>query len=275
MSRMIEKPEYVGDMIMGQSRHQFVYGYKGEERAQFLKALAGRYPVTLAQSSPMGIYICNTGLPEWPKDSEVLDEIAISSFYAQYTDHLIVASIIDTIIEQIGVKDLDKRGLEALSRIGKLFSKEKKPFSSFASLAEALNDSVNVYSQEFAKYLDGSNPYASGGEPADFYDELPISISYMVETLIGYIKSALKNSSYFGIIFDEQNASALGMHQAINGYIGMRINGDLSIKTVCEPGAWKTFYTQSGTLIEACHDYGIVDLDGSHDDYTKTLVNRF
>ena len=65
----------------------------------------------------------------------------------------------------------------------------------------------------------------------------------------------------------KNNISTLSV-QAINNFIGARINGDISIKVAIEPDDWETYCGTNGQYIEAIHDYGTIDLD---DSYTKRL----
>ena len=69
------------------------------------------------------------------------------------------------------------------------------------------------------------------------------------------------------ICISKNNISTLSV-QAINNFIGARINGDISIKVAIEPDDWETYCGTNGQYIEAIHDYGTIDLD---DSYTKRL----
>ena len=60
-------------------------------------------------------------------------------------------------------------------------------------------------------------------------------------------------------------------HQAINGFVTRRCNGDLSIKVATNPASWPTFYDLNGTLAENIHDYGTIETDDSYKVYTKQI----
>lgn len=45
------------EQIMESNRHQFIYGYDGEERTKFLQSLETDYPISINMSNPMAIYM--------------------------------------------------------------------------------------------------------------------------------------------------------------------------------------------------------------------------
>lgn len=79
----------------------------------------------------------------------------------------------------------------------------------------------------------------------------------------------LHNDSYFGFIIDHQTPFRLATTKAINIYAASRCNRDISIKVALAPDEWETYYDMSGNLVEAIHDYGVVELDNSFKQYVK------
>ena len=51
--------------------------------------------------------------------------------------------------------------------------------------------------------------------------------------------------------------------------VGKRINADISMKVACQPGEWETYYDLSGQFVQCVHDYGVVELDDSLNQYVK------
>ena len=49
--------EVLESVIVGESRHYFIYGKNGDERAQLLKSIADKYPIVLDMSTPACVYM--------------------------------------------------------------------------------------------------------------------------------------------------------------------------------------------------------------------------
>ena len=249
---------------MGQSRHQFIYGFKGQERADFLKATALSYPVDLDKSNPVGIYIDNIGLPEIKDITVELDDITLSALSREYCYFSIASKIMDTIMEQVDNKDLFSRESKFLDNINRLFiNKFHKPIEDLKVLRTILVEAKQAYYFEYEKFV-------ACGELKDFTINLPISFM-MLEWFIEYSKKMLNTSSYFGIIIDYQSPISIKSQQAINSLIGSRINSDLSIKVACEPLEWKSHYDFNGNPIQSVHDYGTVEIDDCYKEHMKKL----
>jgi hypothetical protein len=264
---MIKNKEILTNQIMGESRHQFVYGYNGKEREEFLKSVALKYPIILDKSSPIGIYICDKCLPELPKESEALDRIAIQIFYRDYVNYLIASSILGTAIVQIDEKTLAEHSKELLDRSNSLFiAKDRQALTGLIGFKKMLDEAKELYYYEYVKYI-------ASGELHDFNSKIPVRI-IMMDAFIRYFKRMVNTNSYLGIIFDQQEPLAKGVQKAINNYVSARINSDISMKVSCEPDEWKSYYDSNGVFIESVHDYGDVQLDSCYEDYVKKIKER-
>lgn len=91
---------------------------------------------------------------------------------------------------------------------------------------------------------------------------------------IELLKRAINNNSYFGIILDKQKDIALSSIQAINVWIGRRINHNISLKVSTTLDTWDSYMDSNGIFIEGIHDYGIVELDNSYQEYMKKLKKQ-
>ncbi len=91
---------------------------------------------------------------------------------------------------------------------------------------------------------------------------------------IELLKRAINNNSYFGIILDKQKDIALSSIQAINVWIGRRINHNIALKVSTTLDTWDSYMDSNGIFIEGIHDYGIVELDNSYQEYMKKLKKQ-
>ena len=91
------------------------------------------------------------------------------------------------------------------------------------------------------------------------------------EFFVSQYKKVLNNKSYFGIIIDKHNDILLESTKNVNSLVGSRINSDISMKIVVEPGQWDSYFSSNGQYIEAVHDYGVVELDDSQSKYINQL----
>lgn len=262
---MIENKDYFTYKIMGESRHQFIYGYNGKERETFLKGVALKYPIVLDKSSPIGIYISDPGLPKLSKEHKDLDELELQVIYRDYVNCLIASNILKTAIEQIDEKLLIERSKEFLDRLNKLFV-NNITITSLVDFKNILEETKELYYDEYVKYT-------SIGELHRFNRKIQVMI--MMEAFIRYFKRMVNTNSYLGIIIDQQEPLARGIQEAINNFVGARINSDMSMKVSCEPEEWKTYYNPNGVLVEDTHDYGDVQLDSCYQDYTKKMKKKW
>ena len=101
--------------------------------------------------------------------------------------------------------------------------------------------------------------------------EIPIPF-IQLEMVIKDIKELLNIGSYFGIILDKKEPLTYNSTRSVNDLIGSRINKDLSIKVATEPNDWDSYIGNNGQYIEYPHDYGIVELDSSNQEFMKKLI---
>lgn len=254
----------LSDTIMGQSRHQFLYGYNGKDREKFLKDMAKKYPVELDKSNPIGIYLDCIGLPKIPQTNNDINEITLSTFSREYCLFSIITNLLDTTFNQVEKKDLNERSIVLLNRINHLHIDDELLYAkNLQELNDILNESKNTYAVEYEKYV-------RSGNFNNFIASIRIKFINF-DMFIRYYKQMINTESYIGIIVDHQEPIALKSQQAINGLVGSRINADISMKVACEPDNWDTYYDLNGTLVEYIHDYGTAELDDSNHVYTKRL----
>lgn len=264
---MIKNKKFLVDEIMRESRHQFIYGYNGKEREEFLKETVGAYPITVDLSNPIGIYICDKGLPELPQKREKYDEILVASYNRRYLDYLIALNVVDIAIQQIDERILADRSKEFFERVNTLFvSREGAEVTNLVELFGMLKEGKELCYDKYIEYINEENINKSYYEP-------PIEIT-MMEHFIEYFKRMINITSYLCIIFDQQYLLSRDTQKAINNYVGFRINANMSMKIACEPAEWKTYYNQNGVLVEKSHDYGCVELDNSHRDYMEKIKKK-
>lgn len=260
----IKNKEHYSDIIMGQSRHQFIYAYNGQERTGFLKKLALKYPIILDKSRPMGIYLEEIGIPKSDKSMEGLDKIALSAFHREYFYFLVASGIVDTSFKQISEQDLECRTKEFLNRVNKLMlNKAHTSISSLQELKIILNEVKQAYLFNYEQYI-------ASGQLKSFVDNLPISFLWL-DKFVELYKKMLNNNSYFAILIDHQKPINSLSYRAINSLVASRINADLSMKVICEPKSWGSHCDFNGNFIENVHDYGTVELDDSFKEHMKKL----
>jgi hypothetical protein len=253
---------------MGESRHQFIYGRNTKEREELLKEAASRYPVKLDESSPFGIYICDKGLPEVPKENNGLDKSSLITFNREYCSTLIATSIFDTIMQQQKMSILEQRAEKFIEEFNRLFLNENhSPIKSLHEIKSLLDEAKSIYYSEYVKYIEsGKSTYYADNIPVSFFD---------IDKLVSYIKEMLNNNSYFGIIIDKQHPLSNKFHQAINSLVSYRINANVSMKVACDPDEWDTYYSLNGVRVDDSHDYGRVELDDSLNMHTQKLKDDY
>ena len=252
--------------IIGESRHQFIYGYNGISRKKFLENLAKEYPISINVDKPMAIYLEDIGLPNLEIDQR-LDKIKLFSTSKEYLNCIIAQNILKNILLYLDKKTLDERKEILLSKINTLYLNQN--YSNISSLEELLN--AIVYTK--TTYYEFYEQYLKEKITSLNIDKLIISF-LDIDSFICCVKELLKNKSYFCIIADQQQEISTISRQAINSLINMRINANLSIKVVCNPEEWNTYYDFSGLCIDDIHDYSKVELDDCYKNYTKTLQQK-
>lgn len=257
------KKTHLFNIIMGTSRHQFIYGYKGKKREQFLKEMAERYPVQLDTTNPIGIYLDSIGLPKVDTLYSDFNSEQLSIICREYLNFSIIKNLFDVTFEQLSEKDLNEKTHELLSVVDHfIISNKKLSISSLKELSDFLNDVRNAYAIIH-------NDYIKSNSLNGLLKDLPIIRS--IDRFIRGYKEVINSNSHIGVIIDSKEPISLRSQRAINHLVASRINADISMKVACEPDSWETKYDLDGNLINATHDYGTVKIDDSHDEYIKRL----
>lgn len=257
--------DYLKREIMEQSRHQFIYGYDNLDRSNFIKSLEFSYPIKVNYDIPMAIYMENYFLPDINNINNDVDKFTLMMINREYFNIAIVVNIIKKILNEKGL-NLECSDVSDFLKKIRFISIDESSFTSLDDLLIELNISLEFYLLYFNCLLEGKSNLPNINDI-----KIPFVMSDMV---VPKIKKLLNNNSYFGIIIDNKDNLSLNMIKAINSYISRRINGDLSMKVVCEPSEWLTYYDTNGMLVEATHDYGDVYLDNSFSNYTKSLIKK-
>ena len=108
--------EYTKRQIIGNSYHQFLYGYNTVERTNFLKEIASEYPMTLNRDFPQAIYMENFSLPTLEYSPEVdKNELKIAS--RDYFDFCVYTQLLEELLKIDYEKELNGREQEFLKYV--------------------------------------------------------------------------------------------------------------------------------------------------------------
>lgn len=259
---------YLKHEIMEQSRHQFIYGYNGAQRKQFLKHIADQYPIILDNDLPMAVYVGKYGLPKVEPFNDGIDKSKINIISKEFLYLSIVSDIFSRISEANNLDLLNERLKKIIELLNKYSMNKQHPsVIDLTDLIQVLNKSKELYKKYYLEY------YGKGQETISIQD-IPLPF-IQFDFFIKELKSALNNNSYFGIIIDNQEDIAIFSTQAINSLVGSRINKDISMKVATEPDGWDSYSCQNGQLIESVHDYGTVELDESLTHHIKSLKRKY
>lgn len=265
---MEKTKEELINKIMEESRHQFIYGYNGKLREQFLRDMAKKYPVKLDDREPIGIYLDSIGLSKRYDANNDLVKTPLSIISREYLYFSIVKNLLDVTLEQLLEKDLIARSEQFLNTINRFFIDDKKiKVKNLRELRDILKDARDAYSVIYENYIENSILDES-------FNRLPIKFIY-IDKFIREYKDMINNKSYIGVIIDQQEPIVVKSKQAINSLVASRINADISMKIACQPDEWKMYYDLNGTLIEYIHDYNIVQFDDSYNEYMKKNNRKF
>lgn len=246
--------------IIEQSRHLFIYGKNGEEREQFLRSLEIHYPVKIDDDSPMAIYTTSFVLPIVKKENEQCNQNLLNLSARSYTQFALAESVTRKVAEDISKEVIDSRMDAFLKRINRLFlNRGKTEIESIEDLLQVLREARDFYKRYYvAEKL--------GAEKEDIQD---LRIAFLeLNGFVHYMKEALNNCSHFGFVIDHQTPFSVETTKSINELVSKRSNADISMKIALQPEEWEVYHEFTGMLIEATHDYGIVELDDSLKQYT-------
>lgn len=246
--------DYLIQSIMEQSRHNFIYGYKIIDRDLFVEKLQGNYPVVINTKKPMAIKLNDLGLPNLKQVNENINQSPIKVISNEYLSFSIASSILNKIMNDLDCDILNKITPRFLRNLETTHLNGGK-LSSLSELKEILIEGKKTYLTAFKNYLE------TGNFDIDI-DNLKISFIYL-ETLLSEYKKMLNNDSHFNLIIDNNERVSIYSYLAINSLVGSRINRDLSLKVITDLASWPTYETYNNQLVEAIHDYGVVELDNN------------
>lgn len=260
---MYKNEEYLKKMIMGQSRHLFIYGRNGQERSELLQSLESLYPLTPDSSEPVALYFDSLALP--PASPDFKDKVSYTIY--RLSREYLSFSVATKILEKAAQFDtLDSK----LSRLANLTNKSRNQnhpaITSAVDLLKETKASRDFYYESYMNYIKDLI------ENVSFED---VTLPFLnLEMFVRQYKRETNMESYFGVVFDKKTPATESSIQAINNYIGSRINSDISIKVAVEPDDWETYHNTSGQPVEAIHDYGIIQLDDSYSSETKKMIKH-
>lgn len=257
--------ENIKDMIMGQSRHLFVYGNRSQERTDFLRELEEDYPVMCNEDSPIALYLEDYALPNLTNQNPNIDKIRLKTIGREFFNASVTYKLVDLLTKKADLREEQiNYFLRNMARINLPGSNEKiESLEEFSRLIKETKDFYQLYYQEYLK----EDPNLPN------FSDVRIPFIELNGTVV-YLKKTLKNDSYIGIIIDHNEPISLVSTQVINGIVTRRINKDISMKVVTEPDKWISFVDQSGELAEATHDYGVVELDSSLKKHIKKIKRK-
>jgi len=259
------KEDYLKNRIMGDNRHQFIYGYNNENRKNFLKQVLDEFPVMVDSNSPIVVYLDDFGLPKKNIIDKKLDIGMIDTLSNEYLAFSIAYAILLKT-----KKDVDMALLNL--RFERLFDFYNKYCANFNNnIVHSFDELIGtiLMSKEF--YLSYYVDYIEKGAVVDkSINDLAIPFLHL-ETFVSKYKRILNNNSYFGIVLDKCYDICMSSTKSVNLLMGSRINSDISMKIVVEPGKWDSNVDVNGRYVEYVHDYDIVELDDSQSEYVRKL----
>ena len=258
---------YLINQILGENRHQFIYGYDNAMRKKLIEDLDREFPVIMDNNVPMSIHLNDIGFTSVDAYELDLDEEKINVLSREFLTFSIIYDILLKTKENIDV-DLFNSRIERLLYIINKYDKNPD-YSNITSLDDLI--SVVLESKEFSKVY--YNNYLTG-KKLQSIDEIALPF-LQIESFITQYKKALNNGSHFAIIVDKKSTDiALPSIKQINSLIGSRINKNISMKVIVEPTMWESYITSNGQYVDNIHDYGTIELDDSHKEYVKRLKER-
>ena len=244
--------------IMGQNRHQFIYGQATDERTSFLEGLEYAYPIIDHNYRPMAIYMMDYSLPNVDRDIESVTRMKLILISEKFLNLSIVYNISNRIAFNRSL-NFNTYAFNSSSYSNLISNTEINNITNFLQFSQKIKNIMDLYSCFYKGILNDS-----------FNVNTPIDLPFIdAVEFVSDIKDLLGNKAYFSLIFDNKEDISEISTIAINNFIDKRINKDISIKVATEPGKWKTVYDLDGNMIEDIHDYGEVELDNNKRVYMK------
>ena len=252
---MVNDNEYKKNMIIGESRHHFIYGYDGEERTNFLKEIEKENPVVTNIDKPMAVYIDDYGLPNINYDKKKVDRGLITIVSTEFLNFSVLSKIIESYIDNNEINDNNVVELMKYTY--------KVDINNLNDLLKMFKESKEFYKKYYLDYLKhGNSTYKVSDIKFPFVDLL---------MYLDHFKTRINNDSYFSILIDNNKDVSIPSIRAINFYVGGRINRTISMNVATDPEKWKTYTDCNGNLIQSLHDYGDIEYD---DSLKKVLSKR-
>lgn len=160
--------EYTKRQIMGNSYHQFLYGYNTVERTNFLKEIAGEYSITLNRDCPQAIYMEDFSLPTLEYSHEV-DKDLLTIVGRDYFNFCVYTQLLEELLKKDYEKELDGREQEFLKYVNNIYLNPDFPqIESLFSLKETFIKARDFYRQTYVSNITGEPMQTS-------YQDLAIS----------------------------------------------------------------------------------------------------
>ena len=248
------------DEIIGQSRHQFIYGENGKRREEILRGIVNDNPIVCDVNEPGSIYLGDDYL-SGEESVDQLDSYRKLAIARENFNFAVCGKLLDEALSL----DINARSDEFLSRMTRFFVDNGQSFDDLDSLVRVLYQTRDFYSDGYKTYLETGVFPSLEGLPIKFIE---------LDSFMHYYKKLLNNKSYFSVVVDQQKPISSLSKRAINDVVGKRINADISMKVACQPGEWETYYDLSGQFVQSVHDYGVVELDDSLNQYVKKIKSK-
>lgn len=258
--------EYLKSTIMDQSRHQFIYCYDNEQRKELLQELNIEYISKVNSNTPISVYLNEFGLPKKPICDDI-DKFKIDIIAREYLAFKIAYEILLKIKTYVDINLFSENIKRLLGYVNRCFlNTDFEKINSLEDLIKSIEESIEFYMTYYLEYVKSGKEIKSISE---------VRIPFLqLEIFISQFKRILNCKSYFGILLDKDSDISISSMKAVNSLISARINSDLSIKVLVEPDKWETFFNLTGEVIESVHDYGIIEVDDSLNQYIRKRRNK-
>ena len=133
---VIRDREYLKKEIIGQSRHQFIYGYNDENRKSLIKELEIEYPIKVNENIPIILNLKNWALPN-----------LFNILSRDYLNIVIVSEIISKI------KNVDFKIESIINLFNRFLTTEYPRLTTLEDLMNVLEKTKEIYMTSYIKYI--------------------------------------------------------------------------------------------------------------------------